>query len=319
MAERLPVLVLDGDPAPLAAALAARFPVAPIPCATFDEVAPLVARHRPQVALTYRINTLPYPREALVNGSLRWIHAGGAGVDHLAPWDPARVTVTNSSGIHGDVIAEYVGAAILGVAHNFPAYARDQAAARWAPRQARTVAGQTVLVVGFGRIGEAVGALCRRLGMRVVGVRNAPFASPAADRGIGLADLADALPEADHVVVTLPLTAETRGLFDAALLARAKAGAHLVNVARGGIIDETALAEALDAGRLAHVTSDVFAREPLPGDSPLWTHPRATLTPHASANVADWRWRVLRVFEDNLARWLGGRPLVNVVRPERGY
>lgn len=315
------VLVLDEEPNVLIENLHRDFPaVSFIPCDSYELVAPLTQRHRPQVALAYRLQPGPYPREPLVEaGILRWVHAGGAGVDHLQPWMSGAVTVTNSSGIHGDMIAQYVVGAMLAFNQNMPLYVMQREQRAWTQRHSRSLAGQTVAIVGFGRIGEEIGRISRFFGMHVIGVRNDRFVSDIAGWGVGLADLDEAISRADHIVVCLPLTEGTRGLLDAACLAKAKPGAHLVNVARGGILDEAALISALEDGTIGHATLDVFGQEPLPATSPLWSHRGITLTPHISSNVADWKMRVLSLFSDNLARWLGGQALKNIVSPDRGY
>jgi phosphoglycerate dehydrogenase-like enzyme len=155
--------------------------------------------------------------------------------------------------------------------------------------------------------------------MRVIGVRSSPRTSPAADRVVGLDGLHSVLGEADHVAVTLPLTPATRGLFGAAELARLRPEAHLVNVSRGGIVDEAALLHALTSGALAGATLDVFEAEPLPPDSPFWGLENVLVTPHSSSDIEGWHDRVLDLFSDNLGCWLDGRPLRNVVGSARGY
>lgn len=315
------VLILDDAADNLIATIRDDFPtVTFIPCASYELVAPLTERHRPQVALTYRLRPGPYPRAPLVeSGILSWVHIGGAGVDHLQPWRPDEVTITNSSGIHGDIIAQYVAGAMLAFNQNMSFYAMQRERRAWSQEHSRSLAGQTVTVVGFGRIGEEIGRVCKFFGMHVIGVRNNQFESDFADRGVGLVDLGQAMSEAHHVVVCLPLTERTHGILDATCLAQVRPGAHLINVARGGIVDEAALIPLLNEGTIAHATIDVFSQEPLPPTSPLWTHRRITLTPHISSNVGDWKMRVLSLFTDNLKRWLGGRELKNVVFPDRGY
>jgi phosphoglycerate dehydrogenase-like enzyme len=315
------VLVLHADAADYAARLRTRFPdVCFWPCTLNEAVPALLSAERPRIALTFKIRGSAFPRSALLDhGSVEWLHAGGAGIDHLHQWDPGRITVTNSSGIHGDIMAQYVLCAMLMFNQRIPAYIRQQRAREWLGRLNRTIEGQTLVVVGFGQVGAAVGRLARAIGMRVVGVRASPQSSKAADLVVGLDGLHAALGEADHVALTLPLTLATTGLFDAAAFAALRPNAHLVDVSRGGVVDETALLAALASDRLAGATLDVFATEPLPADSPFWDHPKVLVTPHASSDIEGWQQRVLDLFSDNLRCWLDGRPLRNVVDPARGY
>ena len=191
--------------------------------------------------------------------------------------------LTNGSGNHAINIAEHVLALMLAFARQLPALVRAQDERQWRPPKIETLfelSGQTLAVVGAGALGCAVAARAAAFGMRVLGVRRTPdgtlppgFASMAA-----LADLDAVLAEADHVVITLPLTAETRGLFSTARLAAMKPGAHLYNVGRGAIVDPAALLAALRSGRLAGAGLDVTDPEPLPADSPLWSEPGVIVT-----------------------------------------
>lgn len=315
------VIVVHDDAAAYAARLAARFPnVRFWPCTLNQAVPALVRSERPKIALAFKIGGSAFPRTALVeSGNVEWIHAAGAGIDHLQPWDPGRVTVTNSSGIHGDIMGQYVLCAMLMFNQRTTTYVRQQRSREWRRFLNRTIEGQTLVVVGFGQVGAAVGALARANGMRVVGVRSSPRSSSAADLVVGIEDLHAILGEADHVAITLPLTAATRGLFGAAALAKLRPQAHVVNVSRGGIVDEAALLQALTSGGLAGATLDVFATEPLPADSPFWGLENVLVTPHSSSDIEGWQQRVLDLFGDNLQCWIEGHPLRNVVDPARGY
>jgi phosphoglycerate dehydrogenase-like enzyme len=237
----------------------------------------------------------------------------------MQPWDPGRVQVTNSSGIHGDIMAQYVLCAMLMVNQHTRVYVRQQSAKIWRKHLSRSIEGQTLAVVGFGHVGAAIGALARANGMRVLGVRSSPQPSPAADEVVGLDRLHDVLGECEHVAITLPLTEATRGLIGRRELAALRPEAHFINVSRGGIVDEDALHEALTSGAIACATLDVFASEPLPLDSPFWSLDNVVLTPHSSSDIEGWQQRVIDLFSDNLRRWLDGRPLRNVVDPARGY
>lgn len=288
------------------------------------------------------------PAEVLRQGRrLRWVHTGAAGVrGSLTPEMRASpVVFTNSAGVHADPMAETVLGMIL---HFFRGIDLASAAAsresgRWdtgpfyaADTPVRELAGSTVGVVGFGGVGRAVGARCGALGARVLGLRSR-LPEPAAGsmeieldlpggRGsvraritAGPDGLARLLEESDAVVLCVPDTAETRGLIDASALRRMKSSAVLVNVARGRVVDEDALVQALREGRLRGAALDVFAREPLPDAHPLWTMPGVLLTPHVSA-VADGFWeRETALIIENVGHLLAGEPLRNVVDALRGY
>jgi phosphoglycerate dehydrogenase-like enzyme len=319
MAEKQRVMVLDRRASDYAALLHTQFPdIDFVACTSYSEVPSIIGDNSCSIALTYKIPGGPFPRAALIEGGLKWVHVGGAGIDHMQPW-PDSMTVTNSSGIHGDIIAEYVVAAIIGFNHNARRYELQQAGREWHKYESRLAAGQTLAVIGYGSVGSHVGRLARSIGMNVVGVRSRPERSGDGIKVVGLDRLADALGKADHVALCLPLTTATRGMLDADALAAMKPGAHLVNVSRGGVLDEDALLAALASGHVAGATMDVFASEPLPADSPFWTLDTVRVTPHSSSDVVGWEHRVLDIFKANLELWLAGRPLRNVVQQARGY
>jgi phosphoglycerate dehydrogenase-like enzyme len=321
MKPRVRAIVLDAAGPGYADGLAAAFPeVGFHVCTDYADLEPAIAAHAPEVALVFRVGTAPFPRDRLVeSGPFRWIQTSAAGIDHIRPWDPARVTVTNGSGVYSEAIAQYVLGAVLAFNQRFPLYARQQAQRLWRKHENRSITGQTLTVVGFGDIGRATGDLARRAGMRVIGVRARPQDAPPGITVVGSDGLTDAVAVADHVAVCLPLTTATRGMVGAAAFAAMRPGAHLVDVSRGGVVDEAVLLAALRDGRLAHATLDVFAREPLPAESPFWDLPNVTLTPHSSGDAEGWRTRVVDLFAGNLRLFLDGRPLRNVVDPVRGY
>jgi phosphoglycerate dehydrogenase-like enzyme len=237
------------------------------------------------------------------------------------------VAITNASGVHAPNIAEQVMAYMLAFSRHLPRYLRHQLADRW-QRDVRSredasfveLDGATLLVVGLGHIGEALAHRARAFGMRVEGIRHAA-APPTADvvKIVGLDALDEVLPHADHVCLALPLSAATRHLFDAARFARMKPGAHLYNIARGGLVDEPALIEALQRGHLGGAGLDVFEEEPLPASSPLWQLPNVILTPHVAGVTSRYFDRFAPLLAENLGRWLDGRPLKNRYDPTRGY
>jgi phosphoglycerate dehydrogenase-like enzyme len=262
---------------------------------------------------------------------LRWLSSVAAGLDGIVtPAFLARdVPLTSASGVHGPNIAEHVLAMMLMFTRGLPALFRAQLARRWERKMTSRsesfaeLTGKTLLVVGLGRIGEAIAARARPFGMRIVALKRDPAARHdagiAVDELVGLDALDDALGRADHVCLTMPLTPETHRLIDARRIARLRAGAYLYNVSRGALIDEAALVDALRAGRLAGAGLDVFEDEPLPATSPLWDLANVILTPHVAGLTPLYYERTAALFADNLDRFLSGRPLQNRFDPARGY
>jgi phosphoglycerate dehydrogenase-like enzyme len=234
------------------------------------------------------------------------------------------VVLTNSRGIFDHAIAEYVLGLILAFAKDLPHTLDLQRRREWQYRETERIDDRTALIVGAGSIGRDVGRLLRAVGMRVLGagrtggVRRGGDAEPF-ERVVSAAGLPAVLPEADYVVLALPLTPETRGMFGGALLARMKPAARLINVGRGAVVDEAALVQALREHRIAGAALDVFANEPLPSDHPLWDLPGVIVSPHMSGDYIGWQKAVSGLFVDNFRRWLAGRPLRNVVDKARGY
>jgi phosphoglycerate dehydrogenase-like enzyme len=278
-------------------------------------------RERPDAVLSFRMGFFgAFPREALLTfPSVRWLHATGAGIEHLPPWDPAKVMVTNSSGLHVSIMAEYAVWAMLDVTQRMALYRRQQGERVWTLVPVEPLAGKTVVIAGMGRIGREIARRLAVFGVRVVGVTRTGAPLPEAELVLPEARLDEALAEADICVILTPLTPRTRGLFDAARLARLKRGCHLVNLARGNIVDEAALRRLLAEGHVGHATFDVFHTEPLPAEDPMWDAPGVTLTPHVSGELADWQFHAAMLFAENLGRWMSGDPLRNLCDPERGY
>lgn len=272
---------------------------------------------RPEVVFSVRQPSTPLHchRLAIDFPSVRWFHVGGSGYEHVIPWDPARLTVTNSAGVLARYLAETVTAAILMLNGNFPRYVRQQSQRIWQPQAFRPLAGQTLLVVGVGHIGGHVASNAKALGMHVIGLRRTAEPHPGVDRMAPLAQLHDVLGEADFVSLHLRLTEETRHLIDQTALAAMKPGAYLINTARGSVVDEAALIEALRNRRLAGAYLDVFETEPLPAESPLWSLENVMITPHAADTVTTWQQLFADFFAGNLERWLAGQPLQNLVQP----
>jgi phosphoglycerate dehydrogenase-like enzyme len=255
---------------------------------------------------------------------LRWIHAtsAGAGEQVRKAALPAealkRVVITTSSGVHAVPLAEYAILGLLAVAKELPRFVEEQRAKAWPEvrRPLRELDGQTLFLVGLGDIGRETARLGKALGMRTVGFRRTQGPPPEwVDEVHGPERLAELAGRADAMVVSLPLTDQTAGLIDRATIDRLPASCIFVNVGRGGVVDEPALIDALRERRIAGAVLDVFATEPLPEDSPLWTLPNVLVTPHAAALSARENERIVQLFVDNLRRYLDGRPLRNLVEP----
>ena len=253
---------------------------------------------------------------------LQWIHIIGAGVEHLAPldWLPPGVALVNNRGIHAEKAGEYGAMALLMLNQGLPRFMSQQRRHLWDARFSTPIAGKTLLVVGAGNMGLAVARRAKGLGLRVAGIRRGGRPARHVDAMHRPDALDTLLPVADFVLVTTPLTRETRDLVDRRRIGLMKPGAGLVNMARGPVVDTDALAAALTAGRLAGAVLDVFDPEPLPAASPLWDTPNLVITPHvAGDDDVSYIPRTLDLFFDNVARTLAGRPLRNRVRPKLGY
>ncbi|WP_242126284.1 D-isomer specific 2-hydroxyacid dehydrogenase family protein [Sphingobium sp. Sx8-8] len=250
-------------------------------------------------------------------GRLKWVYSASAGIDFYPGWLLEAPLVTCGRGVASDEIADYVIAAIYAHAKDLESVtvrSRDQ----WVQVPLGRVSGTTIGIVGLGAIGTAVARRGLALGAQVIGVRRS-----GAQSGISgvehVRDLETLVAAADHIVVAVPGTAETRHLFDDALLARVKPGAHIINVARGSVIDQDALIRALDRGAPGFATLDVTEPEPLPEGHPLYSHPRVRLTPHISSNYSLVRHRLLEKVNADLSRFVRGERPSDVVDPVRGY
>ncbi|MBI4012016.1 MAG: D-2-hydroxyacid dehydrogenase [Candidatus Rokubacteria bacterium] len=251
---------------------------------------------------------------------LRWIQSTNAGVEDVLPVLPAGVVLTNASGVHGPKGAEFALTALLMLNHAVPHFVTRQRERRWDQRFTTTIEGKTVVVVGVGALGAEVARLCRRFGLRVLGVRRDPRPLRGVEKMCPPDRLPEVLPRADFLVVTLPLTAQTRGLIGRRELDLLPRHAGVVNLGRGAVVDNGALAEKLRRGELGGAVLDVFDQEPLPPDSPLWTTPNLVITPHCAVDDGvRYVARCLQIFFDNVRRYLAGRPLRNRVDPKLGY
>lgn len=254
---------------------------------------------------------------------LRWIQTFSAGVDHLPLEAISRrgIILTDASGIHRIQMAEYAIWQMLNWVRRGPELARLQAQASWNHRlEVGELHGSAVGIVGAGEIGRAVARKARAFDMTVLAYNRSGSPVPEADRlYTGRQGLHELLAASDFVVVALPLTPETNGLIGSEELRRMKPGAFLVNLARGSVVRESDLIAALRDGTIAGAGLDVFEREPLPPESPLWRMPNVVVTPHIAGSTPHYHDRALALFRDNLERLAGGRPLRNVVSFEAGY
>ena len=252
---------------------------------------------------------------------LRLIQMTGAGVDALLPAPDLSpgVRIANARGIHGEYMSEFALAMILAFEKRIPLWIDEQRSHRWKRHRIDLVREKTVVILGLGTIGREIARVCRALGMRVTGTKQHPTRVENVSRVEPPSETKALFEEADYVVIVLPLTPETRGSIDAALLDALPRAAVVINLARGGIVDETALKERLEAGRLRGAALDVFEEEPLPESSPLWDTPNTILTPHLSGWFAGYADRLADILVHNVLALERGTPLRNEIDRERGY
>ena len=260
--------------------------------------------------------------EFLNSPSLRWIHALSAGVDGFLhpPVLEGKVLLTNSSGIHGFPMAEHTFAMMLSFSRGlymFRGYQQDNRWQRDVPLS--ELRGKTLGVVGLGSIGKEIARLGTAFGMRVLGVKRNPGSAPDGVRVVSLEGMEMVLKESDYLVLTVPLTPETHGLIGAKQLETMKSSAVIINMARGEILDESALVAALRDGKIAGAGLDVFIEEPLPQESPLWQLENCIITPHCAALSPQYMARATDLFCRNLDAYLKGEELPTQVDPKRGY
>ncbi len=267
-----------------------------------------------------------FPRDLMLQApNLKWVQQWGAGADWLLEHPELAekdFTLTNVSGIHEIPIGEQIMAYLLMFARGFPQMTRAQLASTWSQKESKTfeLAGKTMLLLGTGAIGAYTAKLAEAFGVKVVGVRRNPEKSVEhIGEMVALSDLLAALPDADFVVLTLPLTKDTHHIIGEGELERMKPTAILVNIGRGGLVDESALVRALQEGKIAGAGLDVFETEPLPEDSPLWELENVIITPHMAGDTPHYDGRALDIFLENLRLFAKGEPLTHVVDKQLGY
>jgi glyoxylate/hydroxypyruvate reductase A len=263
------------------------------------------------------------PRQA---PRLRWVQLSSSGVGQLVErtgLGASPIVVTNAAGVHATALAEFVLFAMLYFAKRMPRVLADQRRRHWERFALDTLPGKTLGVVGLGQVGRAIARVARGAGLRVVAVRRTAGAAgsgaPDVDVVYPPAGLGALLAESDYVVLIVPFTPDTAGLLGAREIALMKPGAVLINIARGQLVDEPALIDALRSGHLGGAALDVFATEPLPANSPLWDLPNVLVTPHSMSTALGENEALVELFCENLRRYLAGEALRNVFDRGRGY
>jgi phosphoglycerate dehydrogenase-like enzyme len=256
--------------------------------------------------------------------NLRWVQQDFAGSDWLQNFPDIierDFVLTNASGVHAIPIAEHILAMMLALARDFPHSLRKQGERQWSRRgHVVELDSATLGVIGLGKIGEKTAEKAKGLNMKILAVRRNPERpSLYVDRIFGPAGLPELLSQSDWVVITAPLTPETKGMIGEKELRSMKKSARIINIARGSIIQESVLIKALLEGWIAGAGLDVFEKEPLPPDSPLWGMENVIITGHFAGSTPFYFNRVLEIFLENLRRYQEGEPLINVVDKQRGY
>ncbi len=247
---------------------------------------------------------------------LRWMQGPGAGIDNPI-WESLLergVRLTNASGIHGEPIAQYIFTYVLHWERNVARHQRQQADRHWEIIHSGDLAAKTIGIVGYGGIGRATAKVAKAFGMRTIGCRRSPCDDPNLDRLVTLEALPELLAESDYVVLCMPYNDETRGMIGQPQLEAMRGDAVLINVARGGVVDEPALIEALRTGSIRGATLDVVSEEPLPKESPLWGLENCVLTPHDAGYSPLGSRRLGALFLENLGHFVRGEPMRNEIR-----
>lgn len=272
----------------------------------------------PEVVFSIKHSEFPgwIHAKAIRRTSVRWFHIGGSGWDHLLPWDPSVVVVTNSAGDLAPFHAERAMAALLYLSTGISEQVKSRQAKLWQPTRFSTLKGKRMLVVGHGRTGSELARRAAAFGMRVIAVNRTLKPKDAwVERCCRFDELSTLWSQADVLSLNVPLDDMTLGLVGREQLALLPKGAFLLNASRGGVLEEQPLLDALDSGHLAGAWLDVASEEPVAENSPLWTHPRLLLTPHCADQVADFPLRFARSFVENFRRFEAGKPLLRVVEP----
>lgn len=253
---------------------------------------------------------------------LRWIHVTGAGIESLLPldWLPQHVVLTNNSGVHAEKIRESAAMMLLILNARVPTIVSNQRRAIWQQVFTPAIRGKVLLVVGVGEMGGAAAHAAQHLGLRVLGTRRSGAPHPNVDEMFRADDLDRALPTADFVLLSAPLTSETQMLMNRRRFGLMKPGAGFINIGRGGLADYAALADCLRVGSVSGAVLDVYDPEPLPPTSPLWTVENLIMMPHVTSDDEDeYLPRSFDLALENLRRLVAGEEMRNVIDRERGY
>ncbi len=268
---------------------------------------------------------LPLLRDVLQKApNVKWVHSRAAGLDSILYPEliESPIPLTNGSGVFSQSLGEFAIAAALYFAKDFRRMMRNQAAGRWEQFDVEEIRGTTMGIVGYGDIGRACASRARAMGMRVLAVRRHPGRSAGDDlvqHVYPMDQMLEMLSHCDYVVAAAPLTPDTKGLLGEAAFAAMKSTAVVMNIGRGPVIDEAALIRALEAGRIRGAALDVFEKEPLPADSPLYRLENVLLSPHCADHTATWLEDAMQFFIDQFERYRNGEPLKNVVNKRLGY
>ena len=253
---------------------------------------------------------------------LKWVQSSAVGID-LFVGDSglleSEVIITNTSGINTSQVAEAAIGFMFMLAKKAPALLANQKAHRWQPLYFADLKGKTVGILGLGRIGLEVARLARALGIRVLAATKPEEYVSGADEVFPPAEIIKMVPRCDYFILTVPLTAETKGIIGYPELAAMKKSAYLINVSRGAVVRESELVNALKQGCLAGAALDVFEKEPLPPESELWGMPNVIISPHAAGMLENYMSAAAGLFKENLKRYLAGQGLLNVFNKKRGY
>ncbi len=263
-----------------------------------------------------------FPQKILDQATnLKWLQVSSAGVNQL-PLTSLRdrgILLTNVRGMHGDCISEYVLAMMFALNRQIPKVLQFQKAGQWHKLSQSMLKDHTLGIIGLGGIGQVLAQKASALGMKVIGLRNSTKPAEHVSRMYLTKDICDFMAHSDFVAVCCPLTPETTGLVSKEAIASMKPTASLINIARGQVVDEPALIEALQQKKIASAALDVFWKEPLPESSPLWKLDNLILTPHVAGDMVDYTERAAKIFTDNLERYLKKQPLQGVVDYQLGY
>jgi len=266
--------------------------------------------------------TLQFPFNILKKATkLKWIQLTSAGVEQLlgARANLRNILVTNTKGIHADVMADYTLGAIVMLHWNFTHFFLNKLNRRWDSRLTYPLAGKTLGIIGVGTIGQEITRRAQGFGLNVIGVKRNPILTEGIRQIFGPEGLHEMLSLCDFVVIVVPATSKTYHMIGESELQSMKKTGFLINISRGSVLDESALAKALQQGWIAGAVLDVFEKEPLPQESSLWAMDNVIITPHISGDFIGYVERVAKVFNENYIRWKHGGVLLNLVDIDREY